>query len=219
VYEFNCKSGKIEPRLRISITSSPIPSPSVSTASSATESDSIEQDLKNMSLLWALQRNSAVQGWGEVEDSPQIMEVTDSEGSNGERSQHPIVASDNQGTPKEVVIPLVKDSAFFELLSTALHKFSDRFSILYADYVETLERLSIEIGDCARPVSSHKHNFHPHSVLSNPGTISLPSRRNQVVSYSRLTERSLPLPLPFRATYTLGVKSFNSTLNLRYLKP
>ncbi|KAJ3755438.1 SPX domain-containing protein [Lentinula raphanica] len=189
IYEFNSKSGKIEPQLRIWINSSlPLtPSSSKAPLDTGTSSDAwLEQESetpeensddsarRNISLLWALQRNSAIQDW--AEDSPQITEVTECVTS--------CVISHNQGTPREVVIPLVKDSAFFELLSTALHNLSDRMSALYTDFTDTLETVSRNISDSARPISSRKSGFHPHSLLSDPGSVSVSSKTNKSDLYS-----------------------------------
>ncbi|KAJ3717986.1 SPX domain-containing protein [Lentinula raphanica] len=199
IYEFNSKSGKIEPQLRIWINSSLPPTPSSSKAPLDTEASSdawLEQESetpeensddsarRNISLLWALQRNSAIQDW--AEDSPQITEVTDSNLVEEQPPpvKHPTIAADNQGTPREVVIPLVKDSAFFELLSTALHNLSDRMSALYTDFTDTLETVSRNISDSARPISSRKHGFHPHSLLSDPGSMSISSKTNKSDLYS-----------------------------------
>lgn len=87
VYEFNSSSGKIEPRLRLWITS-PLPGvpasdiiPSDSEASSDAGTDieplaGLEHPgAKNISLLWALHRKAAVQDW--EDGSPQIREVTE----------------------------------------------------------------------------------------------------------------------------------------------
>ncbi|KAF9072036.1 SPX domain-containing protein [Rhodocollybia butyracea] len=192
VYEFNSNSGKIEPRLRIWLTS-----PAAST-DALVESDNSDAGLEesgtetelecvttptneNISLLWALQRNSAAQDWDE--DSSQITEVST---DNDEINTHSgaVVSSDTQGTPREVIIPLVKDSAFFELLSTAIDGLSDRLSSLSADFAETLETVSRKISDSARPVSARKNQFKPHSALSHPGTISISSKSNASDLYS-----------------------------------
>ncbi|GAW03864.1 ring-14 protein [Lentinula edodes] len=194
VYEFNSKSGRIEPQLRIWIDSpspwsqassdAPLDLEANTDAGNERESETPEEysdDIsgRNISLLWALQRNSTIQGW--EEDSSQISEVTDDEPLP---VKHPTIGSQIQGTSREVVIPLVKDSAFFELLSTALHNLSDRMSTLYTDFADTLETVSRKVGDSARPISSRNNSFHPHSVLSNPGTISFPSRTNKSDLYS-----------------------------------
>ncbi|KIK52382.1 hypothetical protein GYMLUDRAFT_49974 [Collybiopsis luxurians FD-317 M1] len=197
VYEFNSDSGKIEPRLRIWL-SWPLPTPvpshsstvpvsrvsSVDSEASSSEGGELTSSssegfgMKNISLLWALQRNAAVQNW--AEDSPQITEVADTEEPQS-TTKHPIVFSDS----REIIIPLVKDSAFFELLSTALHSLSDRLSSLYGDFAESLETLSQKIGDSARPVSeSRRRNFHAYSALSNAGTISSPSKSAKSDLYS-----------------------------------
>ncbi|KAJ4475019.1 hypothetical protein J3R30DRAFT_3777193, partial [Lentinula aciculospora] len=183
VYEFNSKSGKIEPQLRIWInpplpqgsSDAPLESESHSDAGLDAESETPDENSddisRNISLLWALQRNSTIQDW--EEDSPRITE------KDSLPVEHPTIGSDSQGTPREVVIPLVKDSAFFELLSTAIHNLSDRMSTLYTDFADTLETVSRQVSDSARPISSRSNSFHPHSVLSNPGTINFPSRNNK----------------------------------------
>lgn len=75
----------------------------------------------------------------------------------------------------------MKDSAFFELLSTAIDSLSTRLSSLSADFTETLETVSRKISDSARPLSARKNKFKPHSALSHPGTISLSSKKNNTV--------------------------------------
>ncbi|KAJ3848009.1 hypothetical protein EV368DRAFT_50122 [Lentinula lateritia] len=188
VYEFNSKSGKIEPQLRIWIDSPSLRSQASSDApldleanpdvgiereSETPEEYSDDISGRNISLLWALQRNSMIQVHSDGSAEEQPLPV-----------KHPTIASQSQGTAREVVIPLVKDSAFFELLSTALHNLSDRMSTLYTDFADTLETVSRKVGDSARPISSRNNSFHPHSVLSNPGTISFPSRTNKSDLYS-----------------------------------
>ncbi|KIK54110.1 hypothetical protein GYMLUDRAFT_920629 [Collybiopsis luxurians FD-317 M1] len=68
--------------------------------------------------------------------SPQITEVT----ATDERqvTMRPIISSDS----REIIIPLVKDSAFFGLLSMALHSLSDRLSSPYSDFAASFETLS-----------------------------------------------------------------------------
>ncbi|KAJ3716221.1 hypothetical protein C8R42DRAFT_725411 [Lentinula raphanica] len=129
-------------------------------------------------------RNSVIQDW--AEDSPQITKVPDSNTVEEQPPpvRHPTIAADNQGTPQEVVIPLVKDSAFFELLSTALDNLSDRMSALYMDFTDTLETVSRNISDSARLIFSRKHAFHLHSLLSDPGSVSISPKTNESNLYS-----------------------------------
>ncbi|KAF9069392.1 SPX domain-containing protein [Rhodocollybia butyracea] len=196
IYEFNSNSGKIEPRLRIWLTSPAasadalVESDSSDTGHDESETDTEQESIttpanEDISLLWALQRNSTVQDWDE--DSSQITEVsTDNDKLNTHSGA--AVSSDTQGTPREVIIPLVKDSAFFELLSTAIDSLSTRLSSLSADFTETLETVSRKISDSARPVSARKNKFKPHSALSHPGTIRLSSKTNNASDLSSWRE-------------------------------
>lgn len=75
---------------------------------------------------------------------------------------------------QEVVIPLLSDTAFFQLLSAALQSLSAHLLTLHSDFTNTLKDLSRNISLSARPISSTS-SFHPHSSLSNPASISVSS--------------------------------------------
>ena len=79
---------------------------------------------------------------------------------------------DNVGTEdaKELIIPLLADTAFFRLLSTALQSLSDHLVIVHSEFMATLQNLSLDISQSARPVSSTS-SFHPRSPTSNPASI------------------------------------------------
>ncbi|KAJ7587069.1 SPX domain-containing protein [Mycena floridula] len=89
---------------------------------------------------------------------------------------------DNESSqPGQTVIPLAADSAFFQLLSTALQSFSDHLQVVKTEFTETLLTLSAKIGDSARPVSRASTSFRPlSSTVVHPGTISVPSIANKV---------------------------------------
>ncbi|KAK7471160.1 hypothetical protein VKT23_002571 [Stygiomarasmius scandens] len=198
VYEFNSKSGKIEPRLRIWVTS---PLPDVeppSTPSSRADSDSedvedeggehghggdVEEGMKpNAGFLWALQQRTRFR-----EETGRITEVTnhDTPSTSAEEPSTSDSSPNNSDGSRELVIPLVKDSAFFQLLSTALQGLSDHFLLLHTEFTDTLHALAKSIGNTARPVSeSSSAKFHPHSVLSHPGEITAPIRANKSDLYS-----------------------------------
>lgn len=81
--------------------------------------------------------------------------------------------------PQEVIIPLISDSAFFQLLSSALRSMSDHLTTVHTHFVGTLKVLSKEIGNTARPVSSASAS-HDHSVLTHLGAISSSSAVHKV---------------------------------------
>jgi len=60
---------------------------------------------------------------------------------------------------QELVITLVSDSAFFDLLYTTLEHMSVQLKSVEGDFMETLKVLSRTIGDTARPVSSSHSAF------------------------------------------------------------
>lgn len=80
----------------------------------------------------------------------------------------------------EIVIPLMSDSAFFEMLSTALQSTHRQLSNVQSEFTDTLQGLSRSISNTARPMSSTSSNFHPHSILAHPGTIRPPAYGNKV---------------------------------------
>jgi hypothetical protein len=77
---------------------------------------------------------------------------------------------------RELVIPLITNTAFFELLSRALQTISTQLLAVHKDFVSSLEGLARDISLSARPASSIS-TFRPHSrVTSDPTSIHLPSR-------------------------------------------
>ncbi|KAJ7597838.1 SPX domain-containing protein [Mycena floridula] len=84
----------------------------------------------------------------------------------------------------QIIIPLVADSAFFQLLSTALQSLSDHLQVVKNEFTNTLVSLSAKIGDSARPVSQASTSFKPLSSMTHPGTISIPSMTNKSDLYS-----------------------------------
>jgi len=59
---------------------------------------------------------------------------------------------------KDIVIPLVSDSAFFDLLYTTLEHMSIQLKSVEGEFMAALEVLSRTIGDTARPVSHSCHS-------------------------------------------------------------
>ncbi|KII85587.1 hypothetical protein PLICRDRAFT_321995 [Plicaturopsis crispa FD-325 SS-3] len=60
-------------------------------------------------------------------------------------------------SPQEVVVPLVSDTAFFHLLSTALQSLSLHLLKLHADFIVSLSSLARAISFSARPASATPH--------------------------------------------------------------
>ncbi|KAK0461934.1 uncharacterized protein EV420DRAFT_1665571 [Desarmillaria tabescens] len=148
VYEVNEESGRIEPRLRFWVT---LPDPTTSDGHGADEGESIVSPAlgePGPSLLWVLQRKT-----NQTADLP----PTKTSG----------------GISQEVVIPLVSDSAFFQLLFTALKAMSDHLATVQLEFSQTLHVLSRSISDSARPASATTSGFHPYSILTHPGTITI----------------------------------------------
>ncbi|KAJ7792377.1 hypothetical protein B0H14DRAFT_2931218, partial [Mycena olivaceomarginata] len=139
-YEFNSASGRIEPRLRLWVDPPNAPSPPSRSRVEEVDQDDEGPELSSesqVSLLWALQRHV---------DSPDVPAA-------------PII----EPSTVDDVIPLVSDSAFFELLVTALQGLSAHLLAIHAQFVETLAELTRSVSDSARPVSSTSHSFKAHS--------------------------------------------------------
>ncbi|KIY63422.1 hypothetical protein CYLTODRAFT_382302 [Cylindrobasidium torrendii FP15055 ss-10] len=79
-------------------------------------------------------------------------------------------------TSHEIVIPLVSDSAFFDVLSSTLESISRHLLVVQQQFNETLKQLSRAIASSARPASESSTAFKPYSVLKDPGTIHAPPR-------------------------------------------
>jgi hypothetical protein len=81
------------------------------------------------------------------------------------------VGEDTHADSPEVIIPLVSDSQFFELLYTTLEHMSAHLKAVEADFMETLQGLSRTIGATARPSSSIRSfpggKFHALSPLKD----------------------------------------------------
>ena len=71
---------------------------------------------------------------------------------------------------KEFIIPLFSDTAFFQLLSTALQSLSAHLLNVHSEFIATLEALSHDISLSARPVSSLS-TVHPRSPSSHDASV------------------------------------------------
>lgn len=99
--------------------------------------------------------------------SPGVAEVLQSAASIDPAS----MGSPSFSSAQEIVIPLVHDSKFYNLLSTTLEAISERLGVIHTDFVHSLEDLSRAIADTAHPASVAA-NFHPPSSLTtHAGTV------------------------------------------------
>ncbi|KAJ6475732.1 hypothetical protein C8R47DRAFT_1142306 [Mycena vitilis] len=144
-YELNRDSGHIEPRLRLWIEPPDAPPPPSRIEEVGEEEE--PETAAQVPLLWALQRRGM-----DVATPPNgIME--------GDGAPVPVDYGNKQGSKVEIVIPLVSDSAFFELLYTALQALSDHLLTIHDQFLGTLADLTKSVSDSARPVSSTSPGF------------------------------------------------------------
>lgn len=130
---------------------------------------------------------------------------------------HGSSSSGHDHSPNEVVIPLVSDMAFFQMLSDAIEGLSAHLATVHSDFVDTLEGLSRTISNSARPTSSTT-TFHPYSlVTSDAGAIRYPAHAAKVRFHTDL-RTTLLLMGSYRVTYILGERFSSCTLRQRCLR-
>ncbi|CAK5274306.1 unnamed protein product [Mycena citricolor] len=139
VYEYNNESGQIQPRLRLWVGASHSTTSPFRSEAGTEEEELGTDDPSLAALLWAMQRESKPLG-------------TSVEQRDGNM---------------EIVIPLPSDSAFFQLLATALSALSERLLAIHAEFVRTLADLTVAVSSSARPVSSENHSFRVHSPFTS----------------------------------------------------
>ncbi|KAJ3499051.1 hypothetical protein NLJ89_g10139 [Agrocybe chaxingu] len=128
-------------------------------------------------LLWSLQHRKDVvrtptptptpeEAAGKRSASPTPSSTTSfsSLSSSSSSSQTPL-PPDTQTTTQEVVIPLVHDTEFYSILSSALESVSSHLTTTHGDFTQSLKGLSRTIADTSRPASVAA-GFHPHSSVS-----------------------------------------------------
>lgn len=69
------------------------------------------------------------------------------------------------------MITLAADSAFYELLSTALQALSARLQAIRTEFVASLDPLARNISQAARPMSTTDAHFAPHSQSADPSSV------------------------------------------------
>ena len=77
----------------------------------------------------------------------------------------------SSSTTQEIVVPLVHDTEFFALLSDTLESISQHMTALHSEFVNTLQALSMTIGDSSHPASVSA-SFRPlSSVTTHAGLV------------------------------------------------
>lgn len=86
----------------------------------------------------------------------------------------------------DLIIPLRSDTAFFQLLSTALASLAEHFDTVHDGFTSTLQSLADAISMTARPTSSSApHSFSTYSMaVSNAATLRPSSRNRNTDLYS-----------------------------------
>ncbi|KAJ7139076.1 SPX domain-containing protein [Mycena epipterygia] len=161
VYELNGDSGQIEPRLRLWVDPPHPPSPP-SRVEEVEEDDA--EDGPPVALLWALQRHIEPPAAG---------------------SQAAVDASEKV----EIIIPLVSDSAFFQLLATTLRVLAEHLLAIHVQFVQTLTELTKAVSESARPVSSTSAGFKAHSPLNTDAgsvRVNASSRKSDLYSWREI---------------------------------
>jgi hypothetical protein len=93
-----------------------------------------------------------------------------------------------QETIQEVVVPLVQEMEFYNILTTTLESVSSHLTTVQSDFLSSLRNLSDIISHSAHPTSAAS-KFHPHSALTaNPGLVRVNISKLKVIifSFSRL---------------------------------
>jgi hypothetical protein len=86
---------------------------------------------------------------------------------------------------QEIVIPLVKDTEFYDILAAALQSISVHLATMHTDFVQSLKSLSRTIADTSAPASSASRNFHPmSSITTDAGAIRLKGGNLKVCAHA-----------------------------------
>ncbi|KAF9652502.1 hypothetical protein BDM02DRAFT_3089024 [Thelephora ganbajun] len=79
---------------------------------------------------------------------------------------------------REYIIPLASNTAFFDLLTSAINSLSTRLIAVRSEFMAELEGLSKSISDSALPISQINASYRPFSVKDDPGAIDIPSTKS-----------------------------------------
>ena len=83
----------------------------------------------------------------------------------------------SSSSAREYIIPLASDTAFFDLLTSAMNSLSTQLAAVRSEFMADLEDLSKSISNSALPVSQTDPSYRPFSVIDDPGTVSIPSTK------------------------------------------
>ena len=79
---------------------------------------------------------------------------------------------------REYTIPLASDTAFFDLLTSAMNNLSTRLTTVHSEFMAGLADLSKSISDSALPISQTDTSYRPFSVNDDPAAIAIPSTKS-----------------------------------------
>ncbi|KZT00002.1 uncharacterized protein LAESUDRAFT_732687 [Laetiporus sulphureus 93-53] len=158
VYELSNVADHIEPRLRLLVEEH---DPDVNASSSVTIDHATSPDAgEDASNAEERKQSEDLGATGRVADNADIVTLVS-----------PSVQANSESMTHELIIPLVSDTAFFQLLTQALEYLSMRLVALRLEFEANLKTLSRTISLSARPMSSMSsfrpyspHDTHPASV-------------------------------------------------------
>ncbi|OAX41840.1 hypothetical protein K503DRAFT_734845 [Rhizopogon vinicolor AM-OR11-026] len=92
---------------------------------------------------------------------------------------------DSSANSHDLIIPLRSDTAFFQLLTTALASLADHLNTVHGGFTSTLQSLAEAISTTARPATSSSSRFSTYSMaLNNAATLRPSSRFKKTDLYS-----------------------------------
>ncbi|TFL00702.1 SPX domain-containing protein [Pterulicium gracile] len=161
VYELHNDQDRIEPRLRVwkqrsatfdssaEAVESPSSEEEPEVVGQTQNSDQSRREDAHHDLLQQLRRMKLFQDSDAVQGAA-IWEEADHTSSN------PTDVEEIEFEDQELVIPLLSDSAFYQLLYDAIQSLETYMNSIHADFTTTLHRLSSDIAQTARPSPSEQ---------------------------------------------------------------
>lgn len=162
IYELSNVADHIEPRLRLIGSQEALGSPS--SPRSASLPGALDAATDEESIAVTLPPG---EGAGEDSTAVSVEEIITPSALSSLLQEN--VAPDTH----EIIIPLVSDTAFYQLLTQALQYLNAKLAVVRSDFEASLRSLSRSIAHSARPMSSTS-GFRPHSAhTSDPSNISV----------------------------------------------
>ena len=123
-----------------------------------------------------------------------------------------------QEMTQELVIPLVQEMEFYNMLTTTLESASLHLTAVQSDFMFSLRNLSDIISDSVHPASTAS-TFRPYSPLTaNAGSVRVKTSKLKVI-FSCFFRVSRPtIDLYWRVTYILGGSYSNFISKPKYLR-